>query len=88
MDDYEYFPQYLAVPFFRSDLPDRAITALSQLEGVIDEERMRELNSQTIIDGKTFAEVAEVFLTEQGFNQITRKKRVYWSVLDLSLIHI
>ena len=33
LDDYEYFPQYLAVPFYRSDLPDRAITALSQLEG-------------------------------------------------------
>ena len=74
LDDYEYFPQYLAVPFYRSDLPDRAITALSQLEGVIDEESMRELNSQTIIDGRTFAEVAEVFLTEQGFNQITKKK--------------
>ncbi len=88
LDDYGYFPQYLAVPFFRSDLPDRAITALSQLEGVIDEERMRELNSQTIIDGKTFAEVAEVFLTEQGFNQITIKKSVFWSVLDNTVTHL
>ncbi len=87
-DNHGYFPQYLAVPFVRIDLPDRAMKVLSQLKGVIDDERMRDLNSQTVVDGRTFSEVARTFLTEQGFNQSSKKNSVLWSVVDNTITHL
>ena len=87
-DDQGYFPQYLAVPFVRSGLPNLALKALSQLEGLIDDERMRALNSQTIIHGNTFSEVARTFLIEQGFAQSPSSINSMSSILDNTITHL
>lgn len=65
-DDRHYFPEYLAVPFIRSDVPARAQAVLSLLKDRIDAGQMRQLNAAVSIDHKTFAEVAKTFLTTEG----------------------
>ena len=68
-DDRGYFPQYLAVPFVRSDLPDGARDILLRLTGRIDNQRMLELNSRTTVDGKSFAKVASEFIREENLGE-------------------
>lgn len=62
-DNRHYFPEYLAVPFIRQDLPARAKRVLSLLRGRIDAHEMRRMNAEVAIGGKTFAQVARAFLT-------------------------
>lgn len=63
-DDKHYFPEYLAVPFVRRDLPAGAKRVLSLLSGRIDDAEMRRMNAEVAIDHKTFAQVAHGFLTQ------------------------
>ena len=65
-DDRHYFPEYLAVPFIRSDLPANARAVLSLLEDRIDAVQMRQMNAAVSIGHKTFAEVARTFLASEG----------------------
>src|SRR6058998_4081563 len=45
-DDHHFFPQYKAVLLFRYALPARAVAALRELEGTLDEKRMIGLNAE------------------------------------------
>jgi osmoprotectant transport system permease protein len=45
-DDLHFFPQYQAVFLYRLDMDNRAVAALENLTGTIDEARMRHLNSE------------------------------------------
>jgi osmoprotectant transport system permease protein len=45
-DDLHFFPQYQAVFLYRIDMDNRAVAALENLTGTIDEARMRHLNSE------------------------------------------
>ncbi|HKI74280.1 MAG TPA: glycine betaine ABC transporter substrate-binding protein [Pseudomonadales bacterium] len=65
-DDKHYFPQYYALPIVSDDMPAGAKRVLSLLAGRIDEDKMRELNAEVVVHGKTFAQVASQFLTEEG----------------------
>lgn len=65
-DDRRYFPAYYAVPFVRKSLPQTAKDQIAAVIGRIDDERMRQLNAAVVIEGKSFAEVAEDFLVEEG----------------------
>lgn len=65
-DDQRFFPNYIAVPLARADLPPRAVAALGRLAGRIDEKRMRQLNAAVSVDGLGFSEVAEAFLADEG----------------------
>lgn len=80
-DDRDYFPEYLAVPFVRSELPDDVKAVIAQLEGRIDEDRMRELNSRIVVDGKTFAQVAREFLLAEGLGQTSVDSELFWRTL-------
>src|SRR6516165_7598575 len=44
-DDLHFFPKYQAVFLFRLSMPARAIAALRELEGTLDEKRMIALNA-------------------------------------------
>lgn len=66
IDDRGYFPEYLAVPFLRRSLPDGVRQALAGLSGRIDDNRMRQLNAEVVINGRDFADVAREFLTQEG----------------------
>lgn len=66
-DDLHYFPRYDAVILYRLDVPTRfpaAWQALSKLQDHISVQKMIMMNAAVEIDGKSFAEVAENFLTK------------------------
>ena len=63
-DSKRYFPEYLAVPLIRRDSARKARQVLSLLEGKLDADMMRHLNSEVLVQGKSFAEVASGFLQQ------------------------
>ncbi len=65
-DDLGYFPEYLALPLLRGDLPQTARDALAPLAGKIDADTMQALNAEVVFAKRTFAEVANEFLVAEG----------------------
>ena len=65
-DDLAYFPAYYATPFIRRSLPETAVAAISKLIGRIDGDQMRRLNAEILLEGRSFAQVAEHFLIDEG----------------------
>ena len=85
-DDKGYFPQYFAAPLLRADLPPGAISALSALAGRIDDNRMRMLNGEVIVNGKSFAEVAQKFLENEGLGRTQIASDEIWQRLKINTI--
>jgi osmoprotectant transport system permease protein len=63
-DDRHYFPQYLAAPLIRAGLDGNVKRVLSELKDSLSEAEMQALNAM-VLDGKSFAEVAEKFLRDK-----------------------
>jgi osmoprotectant transport system permease protein len=66
-DDRNFFPPYAALLLYRADLPQRlprTWSALAALEGRIPPARMIAMNAAVELDGKSFAQVAEEFVTQ------------------------
>ena len=88
-DNKGYFPQYFAVPLLRQDVPVEVVKIISRLQGRIDDDRMRELNSRIVIDGNTFAQVANGFLASEGFGQSEIVENLLWKNLGRNtLVHL
>ncbi len=67
VDDRNFFPPYAALLLHRADLPERlpkTWAALKTLDGSISNARMIALNAAVEIDGRSFAQVAEGFVTK------------------------
>jgi osmoprotectant transport system permease protein len=67
-DDRGYFPHYDAVLLYRKDVPERfpkQWAALTKLEKTIDEARMQRMNAAVELEGKSFAEAAGLYFSEQ-----------------------
>jgi len=63
-DDRQFFPRYDAVLLYRVDVPRRfarAWSAVSALEGRIDERLMMRMNAAAELEGRSFAEAAALF---------------------------
>lgn len=68
-DDKDFFPPYDAVPVIRQDVLDAnegLEEEINKLAGLIDDEKMREINGRVNLDGKQDKEVAIEFLKEEG----------------------
>lgn len=65
-DDLGFFPAYLAAPLVRADLAPDVKAALSALTDLLDDETMRALNAEVVVEERTFAQVAQSFLLAQG----------------------
>ena len=65
-DDLGFFPDYLAAPVVRSDLGPDVTASLSALTGRLDDETMRKLNAEVVVQERSFAEVAQSFLVAEG----------------------
>ncbi|MBT8144424.1 MAG: ABC transporter permease subunit [Gammaproteobacteria bacterium] len=74
-DDRGFFPRYEALPLARSDLPVAASQVLLQLGGLIDDQRMRELNAAVVVDKREIAAVAAGFLGDTGLVDRQRASR-------------
>ncbi len=85
-DDRGYFPEYLAVPFVRRDIPADVKRTLSLLEGRIDDDRMRELNSRIVVDGRTFAQVAREFLKTEQLGEAGGDEAIFWTTLGANTL--
>ncbi|MCH8140895.1 MAG: ABC transporter permease subunit [Proteobacteria bacterium] len=65
-DDKGFFPEYLAVPLIRKDLPARAVAVLRQLAGILDDPGMQAMNAEVVFGKRSFADVANEFLVNKG----------------------
>ena len=66
-DDGQYFPRYDAVLLYKADLPTRlpkTWSAITTLEGRINDDAMRHMNAAAELEQKNFDQVANAFLTE------------------------
>lgn len=88
-DDENYFPVYLAVPLIRTDMPERAQTAIAQLAGRIDDELMRSLNADVVVAGRVFADVANEFLRTRGLTSTrVTDDRLWQSLITNTTRHL
>jgi len=87
-DDRDYFPEYLALPLVRADLPQAAQTSLEELAGRLNETQMQKLNALVSTREAGFTEVAHQFLLEE--NLIVDEQREFsgrtWDKLGINLI--
>jgi osmoprotectant transport system permease protein len=65
-DDRRYFPEYLAALLVRGGLDEQIKRILGELAGTITAAEMQGLNGQVLLERKSFAEVAQQFLREEG----------------------
>lgn len=65
-DDKNFFPEYAAVSFYQSSLPEKAKQALARLDNQINESEMREMNAAALFGKKDFALIAKDFLARKG----------------------
>ena len=73
-DDRGFFPEYLAVPFARADLPPEAFAALAVLQGVLNETQMQALNARVSVDRESYRRVAFEFLRDRGLLNADAKR--------------
>lgn len=69
-DDREFFPEYLAAPLVRKELPAPARSALGELVNTLNARQMQALNAAVLAGSKSgeadFAAIASAFLQERG----------------------
>ncbi|MCZ0951602.1 MAG: ABC transporter permease subunit [Rhodospirillaceae bacterium] len=81
-DDLGFFPAYHAAPLVRDDLDAGVKAALSALTGRLDDEAMRALNAEVVVEERTFAQVARTFLLAQGIVASTEARApTLWDTL-------
>lgn len=80
-DDRAFFPEYLAVPMVRADVPDGVFRALEQLGGRLDDDTMQALNAEVVFEKRSFAAVANDFLAEAALVSARDDSSVLWSTL-------
>ncbi len=88
-DDKHYFPAYYAVPFLRKGLPADVPGLIAPLVGAITDDTMRALNAEVVIDGSSFARVAETFLSSKGLVEEREVSSDLWqSILRNTITHL
>ncbi|MEO5603049.1 MAG: glycine betaine ABC transporter substrate-binding protein [Cyclobacteriaceae bacterium] len=64
-DDKKFFPDYQAVSFYSTNLPDKAKQLLRQLDGRITETEMQQLNASALFEKKSHYDIARKFLIQK-----------------------
>ncbi len=65
-DDMGFFPKYEATSLFRSELGTHARNVLTKLNGKIDQVKMQSMNKAVLYEKKSFKQVANNFLVNEG----------------------
>jgi len=81
-DDKHFFPDYQAVSFFSTNLPEPAKELLNALTSSITEAEMQEMNEQALFERKSHSEIAQKFLIRKGIVN----ERVNTPIQDTGLI--
>ena len=81
-DDLGFFPAYLAAPLVRASLAPDVKEALSALTNRLDDETMRALNAEVVVEERTFVQVARSFLLAQGLvSAVETQPPTMWETL-------
>jgi len=82
LDDKRYFPEYVAAPLVRQGIDAKTRQTLNLLAGMIDDDTMRRLNGEVVVQNRTFAEVANSYLFTVGLlTKETDQSSVIWDRL-------
>jgi osmoprotectant transport system permease protein len=78
-DDKHFFPDYAALGFYSSSLPDKAKQAIEKLNNLITESDMQEMNALALYAQKDFSAIAHEFLNKKGLiKNETNNTTDYW----------
>lgn len=81
-DDKHFFPDYAALGFYSSSLPDKAKLAIDKLGNLITENEMQEMNALALYAQKDFSIIANDFLNKKGLTKVAKKQTSgYWGDL-------
>ncbi|MBS1517635.1 MAG: ABC transporter permease subunit [Bacteroidetes bacterium] len=93
-DDKNFFPDYSAVTFYRTDLNEKIKTILNELTGKISENEMQEMNSMVLFENKTFSEVAAEFLKNKKIigssdkREVSQETNIYSEIFPKLIQHL
>ena len=89
-DDRQYFPGYLAMPLARAELDSDIKEIIGELGNRFDDDSMRELNAQVLVQQRSFADVASQFLLAQGLvSAAANESTGIWPTLaNNTLVHL
>jgi osmoprotectant transport system permease protein len=87
-DDADFFPEYLAVPLVRLELPLALENRLNRLAGLLDDETMRRLNAEVVFEGRSFAAAASDFLATHGIDTQVRAGELWRSISRNTVRHL
>jgi osmoprotectant transport system permease protein len=89
-DNLGFFPVYMAVALYKSDLPQEVKNLIAKLENTIDEEKMQRLNAEVVFDKKPYKQVASSFLKSINLidEQDIQQRNMYLEILDKTLVHL
>lgn len=90
-DDRRFFPEYQAVSFYRTSLPQKAKSLLQKLDAVISAREMQQLNAQALFEKKDHRQIACDFLVQKRLIQKSAggvKASVMQDMLIRTLVHL
>lgn len=88
-DDRNFFPEYLALPLVHGDLDARARVVIGRLASRFDDARMRDLNAEVVVGGRSFADVASEFLAAEDLAVFSGRAHSMWRMLlNNTLVHL
>jgi osmoprotectant transport system permease protein len=89
-DDLGFFPVYLAIALYRSDIPQEAENLIAKLDNLIDEAKMQELNARVVFEKKSYKQVAGSFLKSINLidDQDIQERNMYLEILDKTFVHL
>ena len=86
-DDLQFFPRYVAMPLINSSMPAEARAIIGELAGRIDERQMRQLNEDVLLEQKSFGDVAQQFLVDEGLLTTRQAAAIETDVIWSTLWH-
>ncbi len=89
-DDRDFFPKYMAVALYSSDLPGEAKSLVGKLYNTINEEKMQKMNARVVFDRDSYEQVARSFLKSLDLisGEERKSKNYYLEILDKTLVHL
>ncbi len=89
-DDLRYFPGYLAMPLARAELDSDVKEIIGELAGRLDDDSMRALNAEVLVQQRSFADVASRFLLAQGLtgDSLAEPATIWPTLANNTLVHL
>jgi osmoprotectant transport system permease protein len=89
-DNLKFFPNYLAVALYSSDLPEKAKKLTHNLKNTLNEAIMQELNAQVVFENKSYEQVARSLLRSIKLISDAEiyEQNTFLEILDKTLVHL